>query len=210
MAENDCFAGVGRLPIRFANPILQKRSGPDHTKTTTFLFENLLTPVSILRSRMSRSQRFRWCSRVAFCQQLASFPADMLAPSEGARCNGVTKSGKRCSITAQSTMRDSAGRLVGQPLSLGLPRCLFHAEFFQVVPAELRDEVVTYAYIDLETDSLDYLSGNIVELGALVSGSRAAFSTVINPGNRGSQDPDAVHGISPGEISQGPPFHWGK
>ena len=130
----------------------------------------------------------------------------MLAPIENARCNGVTKAGKRCSITAQSTIRDAAGRLVGQPLAQGSPCCLFHASFFQVLPAELRDEVVTYAYIDLETDSLDFLSGNIVEIGALVSGSRAAFSTVINPGNRGSQEPGAVHGISPEEILQGPSF----
>ena len=57
-----------------------------------------------------------------------------------------------------------------------------------------------------ETDSLDVLSGNIVEIGALVGGSRAAFSTVVNPGRRGTREADAVHGILPEELEEGPSF----
>ena len=70
-------------------------------------------------------------------------------------------------------MKDAAGRLVGLPLSLGPPCGLYHAVLFTTYPAELCDAVV--AYIDLGTDSLDPLSWNIVEIGALVGGSRSAF-----------------------------------
>ena len=101
-------------------------------------------------------------------------------------------------------MKDAAGRLVGFPLSLGAPCCLYHTVLFTTYSAELCDAVV--AYIDLETDSLDVLSGNIVEIGALVGGSRAAFSTVVNPGRRGTREADAVHGISPEELEHGPSF----
>ena len=101
-------------------------------------------------------------------------------------------------------MRDAAGRLVGPPLALGSPCCLYHTTLFHVCPVEVFDAVV--AYIDLETDSLDVLSGNIVVIGALIGGSRAAFSTVINPGSRGSQDLGAVHGIHIDELLQGPSF----
>ena len=128
----------------------------------------------------------------------------MAAPNDDARCAGITGSGQRCSITARSTMRDKAGRLVGRPLSLGAPCCVYHAVLFHTCPADLRDAI--WVFIDLETDSLDVLSGNIVEIGALVGGTRASFSTVVNPGRRGTQDANAVHGISPEELQQGPPF----
>ena len=75
---------------------------------------------------------------------------------------------------------------------------------FTTYPTELGDAVV--AYIDLETDSLDPLSWNIVEIGALVGGSRAAFSTVVNPGCRGTREAGAVHGIAQEELEHGPPF----
>ena len=81
---------------------------------------------------------------------------DMLSPSCDARCHGITRGGRRCSITARSTMKDAAGRLVGRPLSLGAPCCLYHAVLFTTYPAELCDAVVVY--LDLETDSLDALS----------------------------------------------------
>ena len=114
------------------------------------------------------------CVLFKLCGDLAAGRVGMLSPSGDARCHGITKGGRRCSITARSTLKDAAGRFVGLPLSLGAPCCLYHAVLFQTCPVELGDAVV--AYIDLETDSLDVLSGNIVEIGALVGGSRAAFS----------------------------------
>ena len=128
----------------------------------------------------------------------------MLSPSGDARCHGITKGGRRCTITARSTMKDAAGRFVGLPLALGAPCCLYHAVLFTTYPAELPDAVVVF--LDLETDSLDPLSGNFVEIGALVGGSRAAFSTVVNPGCRGTREADAVHVISPEELEQSPCF----
>ena len=101
-------------------------------------------------------------------------------------------------------MRDANGRLVGRPLALGAPCCLYHAVLFHTVPADLCDAIV--AYIDLETDSLDVLSGSIVEIGVLVGDSRAVFSTVVNPRHRGSHEAFAVHGIPQEEIQEGPPF----
>ena len=128
----------------------------------------------------------------------------MASFNDDARCNGITRSGQRCSITARSSMRDANGQLVGRPLALGAPCGLYHAVLFHTCPADLCDAVV--AYIDLETDSLDVLSGSIVEIAALVANSRAVFSTVVNPGHRGSQEAFAVHGIPREELQQGPSF----
>jgi DNA polymerase III epsilon subunit-like protein len=61
-------------------------------------------------------------------------------------------------------------------------------------------------YIDLETNSLDVLSGKIVEIGALVDGSRATFSTVVHPGRDAPVDDAAVHGIPHEELLSGPSF----
>ena len=62
------------------------------------------------------------------------------------------------------------------------------------------------AYIDLETNSLDVLSGNIVEIGALVDGGRATFSTVVHPGRDALLDDASVHGIPHEELLLGPSF----
>ena len=71
-------------------------------------------------------------------------------------------------------MKDSAGRFVAEPLRKGSTFCMMHAVLFPRVPAKACEAIV--AYIDLETNSLDVLSGKIVEIGALVDGSRATFS----------------------------------
>ena len=96
------------------------------------------------------------------------------------RCCATTKSGTRCSITSLSTMRDAAGRFVAEPLRKGGSFCIMHTILFPREPARACEAVL--AYIDLETNSLDVLSGNILEIGALINGSRAMFSTVVNPG----------------------------
>ena len=61
-------------------------------------------------------------------------------------------------------------------------------------------------YLDLETNSLDVLSGKIVEIGALVDGSRAMFSTVVHPGHGAALGDSAVHGIPQQELLSGPGF----
>ena len=56
-----------------------------------------------------------------------------------------------------------------------------HTVLFPREPAPACESIVVY--IDLETNSLDVLSGKIVEIGALVDGSRAAFSTLVHTGH---------------------------
>ena len=74
-------------------------------------------------------------------------------------------------------MRDAAGRVIAEPLRKGGRFCMMHTILFPREPAPACDAIV--AYIDLETNSLDVLCGKIFEVGALVGGSRAMFSTVV-------------------------------
>ena len=78
-------------------------------------------------------------------------------------------------------MKDSAGRFVAEPLRKGGTFCIMHTILFPREPALACESII--AYVDLETNSLDVLSGKIVEIGALVDGSRATFSTVVHPGH---------------------------
>ena len=120
------------------------------------------------------------------------------------QCSGTTKSGLRCSITSLSKMRDSAGRSVADPLRKGGAFCMLHTVLFCIVPARASESLI--AYIDLETNSLDALSGRIVEVGALIHGSHGMFSTVVHPGHDVCPDDAAVHGIPHGELLSGPCF----
>ena len=101
-------------------------------------------------------------------------------------------------------MRDSAGRFVAEPLRKGGSFCMMHAVLFPKEPVPACECIV--AYIDLETNSLDVLSGKIVEIGALVAGSRAMFSTVVHPGCDAHLDDTSVHGIPHEELLHGPSF----
>ena len=101
-------------------------------------------------------------------------------------------------------MRDAAGRLVAEPLRKSGSFCTMHTVLFPREPAKACDAIV--AYIDLETNSLDVLSGRILEVGALVDGSRAMFSTVVHPGNDAHLDVASVHGIARTELLCGPSF----
>ena len=134
----------------------------------------------------------------------ASGEAAMLASNVPARCCGTTKSGQRCSITSSSSMRGSLGRLVADPLRRGSAFCMLHTVLFRVEPAHIRDSVIVY--MDLETNSLDVLTGKVVEIGALIEGSCFTFSTVVNPGQDESIDQPSVHGIAASELLLGPCF----
>ena len=101
-------------------------------------------------------------------------------------------------------MRDAAGRFVAEPLRKGGRFCRFHTILFPREPARACESIVVY--IDLETNSLDVLSGKIVEIGALVDGSRATFSTVVHPGRDAPLDDASVHGIPHEELLSGPSF----
>ena len=75
----------------------------------------------------------------------------MLARCGGARCQGFTRSGQQCSITASSKMKDSAGRLCSAPLAGGCAYCTYHLVLFVARPVFVAEAVI--AYMDLETDS---------------------------------------------------------
>ena len=79
------------------------------------------------------------------------------------------------------------------PLRRGSAFCMLHLVLFRVELAQVRDSIVVY--MDLETNSLDVLSGKIVEIGALVEGHGFMFSTVVNPGQDESIDQPSVYGI---------------
>ena len=104
-----------------------------------------------------------------------------------------------------SNMRDAAGRFVAEPLRNGCNFCMMHTVLFprEPVPAPIS---IVVAYIDLETDSLDVISGKIVEIGTLVDGSHAMFSTVVHPGYDAHLDDVSVHGIPHEELQRGPNF----
>ena len=101
-------------------------------------------------------------------------------------------------------MRDSLGRLVADPLRKGGAFCMFHTNLF-LTNLTYADEPVI-AYIDLETNSLDVLAGGIVEIAALIDGSRGMFSTVVHPGHGHMPDDAPVHGIPHQELLLGPRF----
>ena len=118
----------------------------------------------------------------------------MLVSASSARCHGTTTSGQRCSITSSSSMRDSLGRCVADPLRKGSPFCMLHTVLFCVEPAHVHEGIV--CYLDLETDSLDCLSGRIVEIAGVLEDSSCVFSTVVNPGFDACTDQPSVHGIA--------------
>ena len=95
-------------------------------------------------------------------------------------------------------MRDAAGHFVAEPLRKGGSFCMMHTILFPKEPAPACECIV--AYIDLETNSLSVLSGKIVEIGALVDGSRAMFSTVVHPGCDAHIEGTSVHGIPHEEL----------
>jgi hypothetical protein len=120
------------------------------------------------------------------------------------RCCATTKAGTRCSITSLSSMRDASGRFVAEPLRKGGSFCTLHTILFPREPARACEAVI--AYIDLETNSLDVLNGKILEIGTLVDGSRAMFSTVVHPGCDAHLDDASVHGIPHEELLRSPSF----
>lgn len=141
------------------------------------------------------------------------------------QCHGVTRAGKRCTITSSSLLRDRcSGRLAAEPLRRGANFCLFHCELFPCVaeepacPSFAKDQDAIVVHIDLETTSLDRISTDIVEIAAVEDRSNAVFASLARPpddaddtARRGQSSSaaiaEAVHGISDEELRSAPPFH---
>ena len=62
------------------------------------------------------------------------------------QCEGITRAGRRCAITAQTDFRDGAGRLVAEPLRQGSRVCLFHLDLFCTVPVSAPDDFVVFFF----------------------------------------------------------------
>ena len=120
------------------------------------------------------------------------------------QCVAHTKSGKRCGITADCTMKDKAGTLVCEPLCRGSKRCTFHLEIFARAPVIVEDPIVFY--LDFETTGLSVTRDHIVEIGVLEHTTQAIYSTVVCPPSFPTSTEPPVHGISDEELKQGPEF----
>ena len=78
-------------------------------------------------------------------------------------CRGVTRAGQRCQITETSSMVDSLGKLVAEPLRRGCPYCRFHIRPFSHAPAIVSGHLLLF-FLDLETTGTDVSNCRIVEL----------------------------------------------
>lgn len=132
------------------------------------------------------------------------------------RCVGVTRAGRRCTLTADSNLRDDAGRLVAGPLRRGGPFCVFHAMPCQTIAAAPPgDSIVLVFFLDLETTGIDVGLDRVVEIAATqaVGSSETvgvSFATTVHVERsifeaRG-MEAIKVHGISAEESAQSPSF----
>ena len=53
------------------------------------------------------------------------------------QCAGVTRAGKRCSITTDCNMKDPQGNLICEPLKHGSSYCKMHLRLFCTKPASV-------------------------------------------------------------------------
>ena len=68
------------------------------------------------------------------------------------RCSGVTKAGKRCSVTSTSNFTDDQGRDVADLLRNGSEFCRFHAKPFCTKPVQIDEyDNMVVIILDLET-----------------------------------------------------------
>ena len=86
----------------------------------------------------------------------------VILPKE-ARSTGITRQGRRCSITSSSRMTDQHGRCVSEPLRNGCDRCLLHMDFLKVCAGtHLPDQGgLVFFYLDFESTGLDIFSDQL-------------------------------------------------
>ena len=119
------------------------------------------------------------------------------------QCEGITRVGRRCAVTANSDFRDSAGALVAGPLRRGSRFCLLHLSLFCTEPVAAPDDFVVF-FLDLETSGLDVLQDEVLEIAITADPSGAQFATTVLP----MRIPEGlgVHGIGHDELLSGVPF----
>ncbi len=133
--------------------------------------------------------------------------ASLVVVSEGKRCEGTTRQGRRCAITSRSDLVDHLGRRIGEPLARGGVKCMLHMELFCVSQARPEDDAEFIVFfLDFESTGLDVLIDEIVEIGVLEPRSGAAFATTVRPERAPVAQAQCVHGIDAVELQHGPPF----
>ena len=129
-----------------------------------------------------------------------------------AQCQGITRGGQRCKITAASNMRDDRGRLVAAPLAFGCPCCTLHGRPFCTQAAKPEGQLLP-VFLDFEATGVDPCFDRICEFAAIACAGPPeapppAFSTVVFVQKEFLEAHGAkaelVHGIHPDEIKQGP------
>ena len=119
------------------------------------------------------------------------------------QCEGITRAGRRCAVTANSDLRDGGGRLVAGPLRQGSRVCLLHIDLFCTELVFAPDDFMVF-YLDLETTGLDVLKDEIIEVAITADPSGAQFATTVLP--RRLPEGLGVHGIDQDELLSGVPF----
>ena len=123
------------------------------------------------------------CADTAVAQRRRSSVTTALQQSRDnavVQCEGITRAGRRCAVTAKTDFRDGAGRLVAQPLRQGSRVCLFHLDLFCTVPVSAPDDFVVF-FLDLETSGLDVLHDEVLEIAITAHVSSAQFATTVLP-----------------------------
>ena len=124
------------------------------------------------------------------------------------QCCGITRAGRRCSISAKSPFRDrNTGEDVTLPLRCGGKYCVFHMKKIVIKePRHLTDDATRIIFFDLETTGLATLTANIVEISAVDACSGAVFSSTVKPTTESNDQAQRINGISLEELENSPTF----
>ena len=128
-------------------------------------------------------------------------------------CRGVTRAGRRCQIQETSSMSDSHGKLVAEPLRRGCPFCRFHIRPFSHAPATVLGPMLLF-FLDLETTGTDVSTCRIVELAVAQAHDldhlpAASFAQVVSiphdilhsPAARAAAEKTGARGAAPGRTA---------
>ena len=124
-------------------------------------------------------------------------------------CCGVTRAGRKCTLTAGSSLKEA------EPLRRGGDYCLFHARPFATNPCFSEcPQSLEIIFLDLETTGVSVVEDRVVELAAVqilpsnLTG--CSFSTTVRVETdileKRGQEAARVHGIGQAEIAVSPTF----
>jgi hypothetical protein len=124
-------------------------------------------------------------------------------------CCGVTRAGRKCALTADSSLKEA------EPLRRGGDYCLFHARPFAAKPCVSEcPQALEIIFLDLETTGVSVVEDRIVELAAVqilpggISGYSFSMTVFVESDilEARGQEAAQVHGIGQAEIAISPTF----